>query len=328
MTEISEGGFINVGRISDETSAGSAVQANESFMPEKAPAYADEPVRAVPETNQTIPGNQNSIIDHLLDEPDMIDRMDVVPRTLDETERKLFTYFSSIPGIGEQASLAIADIHNNSGDRTSKSGNVLIVGRRGSGKTKLADSLVLAVCKDLNITAAKTAKIIASDFNQKDAAAIVKKMAGGFLIIEGAGELAADTVDKLNRAMEFRTDDMVVILEDEKQDMKALLDRYPEFAAKFTSRITIPVFTNDELVTFGKTYAQENGYSFDEMATLALYTMIGENQKDSEPVTVGMVRDMIDKAIARSKSRKFPLFGKNQIGADGRIVLREKDFAF
>ena len=321
MTEISTGGFINVARKTDEASVKSSGQLADSGAPKK------ESV-SVAETTQAGSENKNSIIDHLLDEPDMIDRMDVIPRTLDETERKLFTYFSSIPGIGEQASLAIADIHNNSGDRTSKSGNVLIVGRRGSGKTKLADSLVLAVCKDLNITAAKTAKIIASDFNQKDAAAIVKKMAGGFLIIEGAGELAADTVDKLNRAMEFRTDDMVVILEDEKQDMKALLDRYPEFAAKFTSRITIPVFTNDELVTFGKTYAQENGYSFDEMATLALYTMIGENQKDSEPVTVGMVRDMIDKAIARSKSRKFPLFGKNQIGADGRIILREKDFAF
>ena len=321
MTEISAGGFINVARISDEMPAKREEQQADSDIEKNSSADRADATKTVSE-------NKNSIIDHLLDEPDMIDRMDIVPRTLDETERKLFTYFSSIPGIGEQVSLAIADIHNNSGDRTSKSGNVLIVGRRGSGKTKLADSLVLAVCKDLNITAAKTAKIIASDFNQKDAAAIVKKMAGGFLIIEGAGELAADTVDKLNRAMEFRTDDMVVILEDEKQDMKALLDRYPEFAEKFTSRITIPVFTNDELVTFGKTYAQENGYSFDEMATLALYTMIGENQKDSEPVTVGMVRDMIDKAIARSKSKKFPLFGKNQVGADGRIILREKDFAF
>ena len=328
MAEISAGGFINVDGKTDEVPAKTSGQPADSVVPKKEAAGAAESARAVPETNKALSENKNSIIDHLLDEPDMIDRMDIVPRTLDETERKLFTYFSSIPGIGEQVSLAIADIHNNSGDRTSKSGNVLIVGRRGSGKTKLADSLVLAVCKDLNITAAKTAKIIASDFNQKDAAAIVKKMAGGFLIIEGAGELAADTVDKLNRAMEFRTDDMVVILEDEKQDMKALLDRYPEFAAKFTSRITIPVFTNDELVTFGKTYAQENGYSFDEMATLALYTMIGENQKDSEPVTVGMVRDMIDKAIARSKSKKFPLFGKNQVGADGRIILREKDFAF
>lgn len=328
VAEISEGGFINVVRKADETPTKSCEQPAESTVASKEAANAADVVREVPETKEAVSENKNSIIDHLLDEPDMIDRMDIVPRTLDETERKLFTYFSSIPGIGEQVSLAIADIHNNSGDRTSKSGNVLIVGRRGSGKTKLADSLVLAVCKDLNITAVKSAKIIASDFNQKDAAAIVKKMAGGFLIIEGAGELAADTVDKLNRAMEFRTDDMVVILEDEKQDMKALLDRYPEFAAKFTSRITIPVFTNDELVTFGKTYAQENGYSFDEMATLALYTMIGENQKDSEPVTVGMVRDMIDKAIARSKSKKFPLFGKNQVGADGRIILREKDFAF
>ena len=328
MTEISEGGFINVVRKTDEEPTKGYGQPAESTAASRETANAADIVREAPEPKEAVSENKNSIIDHLLDEPDMIDRMDIVPRTLDETERKLFTYFSSIPGIGEQVSLAIADIHNNSGDRTSKSGNVLIVGRRGSGKTKLADSLVLAVCKDLNITAVKSAKIIASDFNQKDAAAIVKKMAGGFLIIEGAGELAADTVDKLNRAMEFRTDDMVVILEDEKQDMKALLDMYPEFAAKFTSRITIPVFTNDELVTFGKTYAQENGYSFDEMATLALYTMIGENQKDSEPVTVGMVRDMIDKAIARSKSKKFPLFGKNQVGADGRIILREKDFAF
>ncbi len=328
VTEISEGGFINVVRKTDETPVKSYGQPSESTAASKEAANAADVVREAPEPKEAVSENKNSIIDHLLDEPDMIDRMDIVPRTLDETERKLFTYFSSIPGIGEQVSLAIADIHNNSGDRTSKSGNVLIVGRRGSGKTKLADSLVLAVCKNLNITAVKSAKIIASDFNQKDAAAIVKKMAGGFLIIEGAGELAADTVDKLNRAMEFRTDDMVVILEDEKQDMKALLDMYPEFAAKFTSRITIPVFTNDELVTFGKTYAQENGYSFDEMATLALYTMIGENQKDSEPVTVGMVRDMIDKAISRSRSKKFPLFGKNQVGADGRIILREKDFAF
>ena len=328
VTETSEGGFINVVRKTDETPVKNYGQPSESTAASKEAANAADVVREAPEPKEAVSENKNSIIDHLLDEPDMIDRMDIVPRTLDETERKLFTYFSSIPGIGEQVSLAIADIHNNSGDRTSKSGNVLIVGRRGSGKTKLADSLVLAVCKDLNITAVKSAKIIASDFNQKDAAAIVKKMAGGFLIIEGAGELAADTVDKLNRAMEFRTDDMVVILEDEKQDMKALLDMYPEFAAKFTSRITIPVFTNDELVTFGKTYAQENGYSFDEMATLALYTMIGENQKDSEPVTVGMVRDMIDKAISRSRSKKFPLFGKNQVGADGRIILREKDFAF
>ncbi len=321
ITEIPASGFVNVPQVAVKTDAGTAAQQAKQETTIQEPGKTQTPSKEA--------GNsKSSIIDHLLDEPDMISRVDVVPRTLDDTETKLFSYFSAIPGIGEQASLAIADIHNNSGDRTSKSGNVLIVGRRGCGKTKLADSLVLAVCRDLNIPAAKTAKIIASDLNQKDVAAIVKKMAGGFLIIEGAGELSADTVDKMNRAMEFRTDDMVVILEDEKQDMKVLLDKYPEFAAKFTSEITIPVFTNDELVTFGKVYAQESGFSLDEMAILALYTMIGENQKNTEPVTVNLVREMIDKAITRSKSRKFPLFGKNQVGADGRVVLREKDFAF
>lgn len=316
ITEIPASGFVTVAQDADgKSNVITAPAVKQQAAANLTPSEAKDRVKS-------------SIIDHLLDEPDMIERMDVVPRTFDDTEKKLFSYFSAIPGIGEQVSIAIADIHNNSGDRTSKSGNVLIVGRRGCGKTKLAESLVLAVCRDLNIPAAKTAKIIASDFNQKDAAAIVKKMAGGFLIIEGAGELSADTVDKLNRAMEFRTDDMVVILEDEKQDMKVLLDKYPEFARKFTSKITIPVFTNDELVTFGKVYAQENGYSFDEMATLALYTMIGENQKNTEPVTVNMVREMVDKAIARSKGRKFQLFSKNQVGPDGRIILREKDFAF
>ena len=316
ITEIPASGFVTVAQDADgKSNVITAPAVKQQAAANLTPSEAKDRVKS-------------SIIDHLLDEPDMIERMDVVPRTFDDTEKKLFSYFSAIPGIGEQVSIAIADIHNNSGDRTSKSGNVLIVGRRGCGKTKLAESLVLAVCRDLNIPAAKTAKIIASDFNQKDAAAIVKKMAGGFLIIEGSGELSADTVDKLNRAMEFRTDDMVVILEDEKQDMKALLDKYPEFARKFTSKITIPVFTNDELVTFGKVYAQENGYSFDEMATLALYTMIGENQKNTEPVTVNMVREMVDKAIARSKGRKFQLFSKNQVGPDGRIILREKDFAF
>ena len=316
ITEIPASGFVTVAQDADgKSNVITAPAVKQEAAANLTPSEAKDRVKS-------------SIIDHLLDEPDMIERMDVVPRTFDDTEKKLFSYFSAIPGIGEQVSIAIADIHNNSGDRTSKSGNVLIVGRRGCGKTKLAESLVLAVCRNLNIPAAKTAKIIASDFNQKDAAAIVKKMAGGFLIIEGAGELSADTVDKLNRAMEFRTDDMVVILEDEKQDMKALLDKYPEFARKFTSKITIPVFTNDELVTFGKVYAQENGYSSDEMATLALYTMIGENQKNTEPVTVNMVREMVDKAIARSKGRKFQLFSKNQVGPDGRIILREKDFAF
>ena len=150
-------------------------------------------------------------------------------------------------------------------------------------------------------------------------------MAGGFLIIEAAGSLTDDSVEKLNQAMEFRTDDLIVIIEDEKADIKQLLDKHPAFAEKFTSRITVPVFTNDELVTFARTYAKEEGYKFDEMATLALYTMIGDNQRDTEPMTVGKVRQLVDKAIERN-SRK--LFGKTTDKEDGRIVLMEKDFNF
>ena len=150
-------------------------------------------------------------------------------------------------------------------------------------------------------------------------------MAGGFLIIEAAGALSDDSVSRLNQAMEFRTDDLIVILEDEKSDLMKMLNRHPGFASKFTSTITVPVFTNDELVSFGKICADDEGYKLDEMATLALYTMIGENQKDAEPVTIGMVKEMVDRAIDRS-SRKFR-FGKAD-REDGKIILHEKDFSF
>ena len=210
-------------------------------------------------------------------------------------------------------------------DKTSKSGNGVIMGRQGSGKTRLAEGLILMTCMHLNIKAAKVAHIVAEEFNKKDPAQVVQRMAGGFLIIEAAGALKDEVIDKLNQAMEFRTDDLIVILEDEKADMKQLLDKHPAFAEKFTSRITVPVFTNDELVTFARTYAKEEGYKFDEMATLALYTMIGDNQRDTEPMTVGKVRELVDKAIERN-SRK--LFGKTTDKEDGRIVLMEKDFNF
>lgn len=248
-------------------------------------------------------------------------------RKLSETERKIFTYMSDIPGVHEQVTLALADLHNSCGDKTSRSGNIIIQGRPGSGKTHLADGLILAICSDLGIRSVKRARLTADELNRKDPAAVVKKMSGGFLIVEHAGELTNETVAKLSKAMEFRTDRMVVILEDAKQGIRAALGRDAAFAGKFTSRIIIPVFTNDELVTFAKTYAKENGCKMDEMGTLALYTIIGENQKESEPVTVGMVRDMMDGAIGRAKSRKFGRrFSKTAFGPDGRLLIREKDF--
>lgn len=272
-----------------------------------------------------------SIIDHIMEKPETLQKVEVEPRELDDKEEKIFSYFAKIPGISQQVTRAIADVHNNAGDKTSRSGNILMIGRQGSGKTSLADALILGICKDLNIKAAKIAHIVADDLNKKDPAEVVSKLSGGFLVIEGSGSMTDETIDKLTRAMEFRTDDLIVILEDEKSDLLGMLSMHPELEKKFTSSVTIPVLTNDELVTFARTYTKELGYKMDEMGVLALYTMIGDNQKDAEPVTIGKVKDMVDKAIARSEkggrrlSRKF---SKNALDQSGRILLHEKDFDF
>ncbi len=296
--------------------------ANENDIPEVPEEEKRDELRNLSDTEGA---EGSSLIDSLMGEPGIFVPVPVEGRTLTEPEKKAMSYFASIPGIDYQVTSALADIHNNSGDKTSKSGNIAIMGRQGSGKTRLAEGLILITCMHLGIKAAKVGKIVADDFNKKDPAAVVGQMAGGFLIIEAAGSLTDDSVEKLNQAMEFRTDDLIVIIEDEKADIKQLLDKHPAFAEKFTSRITVPVFTNDELVTFARTYAKEEGYKFDEMATLALYTMIGDNQRDTEPMTVGKVRQLVDKAIERN-SRK--LFGKTTDKEDGRIVLMEKDFNF
>ena len=278
-----------------------------------------------PNSTEEAASDTGEIIDKIMETPEYLTPVPVEGRSLTEQEKKALSYFASIPGIDYQVTAAIADIHNNCGDRTSRSGNVLMMGRMGSGKTRLAEGLIRAVSMHLGLKAVRQAKIVAEEFNKKDPAAVIKKLAGGFLIIEAAGALDEDTVARLNQAMEFRTDDLIVILEDEKADLMKMLKKHPGFAEKFTSSITVPVFTNDELVSFGKICADEAGYKLDEMATLALYTMIGENQKDAEPVTVGQVRAMIDRAIEKS-SRKFR-FGRADRD-EGRVVLHEKDFSF
>lgn len=266
-----------------------------------------------------------SIIENIMEEPEVYTRLPLEGRKLTDAEKKAFSYFATVPGVDYQVTTALADIHNNAGDKTSKSGNICIIGRKGSGKTRLADGLIKAACMNLDMKACKVAHIKADAMNTKDPAAVCQKLSGGFLLIEEAGSLDDETIAKLNRAMEFRTDDLIVIIEDEKKPMRAMLAEHPEFAKKFSTRITVPVFMNDELVTFAKTYAKEQGYKLDEMATLALYTTIGNNQRDDEPVVIGKVKTMVDRAIEHSKRK---LFGKTQDSADGRIMLREKDFNF
>ena len=154
-------------------------------------------------------------------------------------------------------------------------------------------------------------------------------MAGGFLVVENAGNLKADVVENMSKAMEFKTNRLTVILEDLKPGIRSLQEKYPDFMKKFDSTIMIPVFTNDELVSFAKTYAKELGYKIDNMAVLALYTLIGENQNEENPVAVGAVREMMDNAIARASKkgrRAGKKVSKRHLDETGRIMLYEKDF--
>ena len=184
-------------------------------------------------------------------------------------EQYIFSYFSSIQGLREQIAAALQDAKQKVKlDRTSRSGNVVITGLPGSGRTTLAIRIAKALSKYKGENSARVAKIYAEDFNKKDIPSTVAKIAGGTLIIEEAGDLSDSVAKQLAKAMEFRTDGLVIILEDEKHLLKALFDRHPELAEKFTSEVTVPIFTNDELVAFGKTYAFDEDYKIDDMATL------------------------------------------------------------
>ena len=248
---------------------------------------------------------------------------------MSEEQKRVFTYFAKVPGMDTQILEALMTAYNGAVSKTSRHGNIAIMGRKGTGKTRLTEGLIKALCKEFELSAAKFARIQADDLNEKDVAQVVAKLSGGFLVIEKAGRMTDDTVLKLNQAMEFRTDSMILIIEDEKDDMKNLFEEHPEFAEKFDATIKIPVFTNDELVTFARTYAGECGYKMDEMGILALYTIIGANQSVEEPVSIAKVKEMVDAAIAKASKggRKIgrKLSGR-QVDRMNRIILYEKDF--
>ena len=253
---------------------------------------------------------------------------DIIPRDkkMTEDEEKLFTYFAKVPGLREQIVEALYDVQINASDKTSKTGNVIVMGGRETGKTRLISGLIPAICKELNLEASKVAYVFADQINDKNIAEIVKKMSGGFLVIENANQLTKETVEQLNKAMEFRTDGLIVIIEDEKIGMRKLIARFPKFTSKFTSMINISVFTNDELVNFAKVYTRENGYMIDQMGMLALYNLISTSQKEDQPMNIGAVKDMIDNAIMKSKGGIRKLISKKKVNQDGYKVLYEKDF--
>ena len=248
----------------------------------------------------------------------------------EEEHRRLFTYFAPIPGMTQQINEVLDIAQESVYSKTSQAGNIIVTGREGSGKTRLSEGLIKALCKERLMEGAKVAFITAEELNKKDPIAVVGKLSGGFLVVENAGELNGDVVEDMSKAMEFKTNRLTVILEDLKPGIRSLEEKYPEFIQKFDSRVVIPVFTNDELVSFAKTYAKELGYKIDDMAVLALYTLIGDNQNEENPVTIGTVREMMDEAIKRA-SKKGRRLGKKVAkrhldDESGRIMLYEKDF--
>lgn len=247
----------------------------------------------------------------------------------DEEHRRLFTYFAPIPGMKEQVKEALDIAQKSACEKTSKAGNMIVTGRSGSGKTRFSESLIKALCKERQMEGAKVAYLTAEVLNKKDPAFIVDKLSGGFLAIGHASAMTAQTVENLSKAMEFKTNRLTVILEDSKAGIYTLKQDYPEFMEKFDSRIVIPVFTNDELVSFAKTYAKEKGYKVDDIAVLAVYSLIGDNQYEDDPVCVGQVREMMDSAIAKASRlgrRPGKKVAKRHLDVTGRIMLYEKDF--
>ena len=260
------------------------------------------------------------------------DPRDIIPREkiLNDDEKQLFTYFVKIPGMREQLLNTLCDAQQAAADKTSRTGNIIVMGGKECGKTRLISGLIPAICKELNLEASKVAYVFADQINGKPIDQIFKKLSGGFLVIENANQLTQETVEMLDKAMEKETDGLTVIIEDEKIGMRKFIARYPKIVKKFTSMINIPVFTNDELVNFARVYTKENGYTIDQMGMLALYNLIGINQKEDQPMNIGAVKNLIDTAILKSQGgiRKFKRnISKKRIDRDGYIVLYEKDFS-
>ena len=250
---------------------------------------------------------------------------------LTEEQKKLFSYFVPVHGMSEQlVEVLQSDKKCKSRYGTSRIGNLLIIGRKGSGKTVLAVDVVKAIQKARKLKQGKMGIVTADSLNKKDVYEIAEKLHGGAIIIEKASRLNRRSIEDLCEVMEGQTGEMLVVLEDERRPLEDMLEAYPQFSKKFTSRLELPVFINDELVTFGQTYAKENGYKIDEMGILALYSRIDMLQREERVVTVADVKDILDEAIEnahRSSLKKVmqKLMKKNK-DDDDRVILKEEDF--
>ena len=246
---------------------------------------------------------------------------------LKEYQKDLFRGFIGIGSLEEQIAGAIQQAEGKQGDKTSRTGNILILGGHGCGKTTIATGIAKAIAEDKGTHSIKMARIYAADLNRKDIAATIAKIAGGMLIVEEAGDLDDAIVDQLTTAMEFRTDGLIVILEDEQRYIHDLLMRHPRFTMKFTAQIYIPEYSNEDLVNFGSIYAESKDYVFSEKALAAFYDRIEAASQNGDKVSITNVVELVDRGI-KNANKFFRRIGSTKKRYDemDRVILKEKDF--
>lgn len=290
--------------------------AEETIPPQDVPAEIPElPQIAMPEDlglDDEEP--EETVIDHLTNE-----------------QKAIFSYFVPVKGMESQLCQALTHaVRHLKEDRTASTGNIIIQGGQGCGKTMLATSIIKVLQKECGRPNGKVGKIDAQALNKKDIQALLRKVSGGCLIIERAGDLSRESAVTLSLLLAQDDSGVLVILEDTTKGIRKALMQDDGFAKKFTERVSVPIFTNDELVTFARSYAKELGYEIDEMAVLALYNRISNIQRLDQATTLTEVKEIVDEAIDREAhggiKKAISILTAARYTDDDCIVLREKDF--
>lgn len=257
---------------------------------------------------------EETVIDHLTDE-----------------QKAIFSYFVPVKGMESQLCQTLTHaVRHLKEDRTASTGNIIIQGGQGCGKTMLATSIIKVLQKECGKPNGKVGKIDAQALNKKDIQALLRKVSGGCLIIERAGDLSRESAVTLSLLLAQDDSGVLVILEDTTKGIRKALMQDDGFAKKFTERVSVPIFTNDELVAFARAYAKELGYEIDEMAVLALYNRISNIQRLDQATTLTEVKEIVDEAIDREAhggiKKAISILTAARYTDDDCIVLREKDF--
>ena len=311
-----------------ESEVGPQEAVAEEAMPSREQEVAEEPL---PEIADVVldPEEMAELLDENVLERAISEEMPEL--TLSEEEKEIFSYFMPIDGMENTICQALTGVrYRLENKKNSASGNIIIQGGVGSGKTMLASNLIKVLQIETDKLTGNVGKIDAEQLNKKDVALVLSKVSGGCLIIEGAGRLSERTQETMRQLMSQENCDVLVLMEDQKKRIVKMLSHNSAFAAMFTEKITIPIFTIDELVNFGKVYALEEGYVVDEMAILAMYNRINLIQRVDHPTSLIEVRDIVESAIDKAEKggikAMFSRFGSKRYDEDGNLILREQDF--